>query len=72
MDHGALQVAYKVPWTAISSLLGQFSVQFGDPQVLLYLNLAYLLPSIPALMIHSSFQNKLETSLGVPRAALIR
>lgn len=72
MVHGALQVAYKVPWTAISSLLGQFTIQFGNPQVLLYLNLAYLLPSIPALMLHSSLQNKLEMSLGVACAALVR
>jgi hypothetical protein len=67
-----LQVAYKVPWTAISSLLGQFSVQFNQPAILLWLNLAYFLPSVPALLLHSSLQDRLEQRLGLPRAAMAR
>eukprot|EP00879_Flechtneria_rotunda_P030186 GHRR01032786.1.p1 GENE.GHRR01032786.1~~GHRR01032786.1.p1 ORF type:complete len:400 (+),score=128.31 GHRR01032786.1:44-1243(+) len=65
-------VAYKVPWTAISSLLGQLSKQFDEPKVLLYLNLAYFVPSVPALLVHSSLQDALERSFGVPKAALLR
>lgn len=34
-----VQVAYKVPWTAVSSLLGQLATKFHDPRVLLHLNL---------------------------------
>jgi hypothetical protein len=67
-----LQVAYKVPWTAISSLLGQFSVRFNQPAILLWLNLAYFLPSVPALLLHSSLQERLEQWLGLPRAAMAR
>lgn len=67
-----LQVGYKVPWTAISSLLHQFNQQFQQPKVLLWLNLAYFLPSIPALLLHSSLQDVLEQRLGVPKAAVAR
>ncbi|KAF6261556.1 hypothetical protein COO60DRAFT_1636708 [Scenedesmus sp. NREL 46B-D3] len=67
-----LQVAYKVPWTAISSLLGQLSVQFNQPAILLWLNLAYFIPSVPALLLHSSLQERLEQALGLPRAAMAR
>uniref|UniRef100_A0A383VLG1 Uncharacterized protein n=1 Tax=Tetradesmus obliquus TaxID=3088 RepID=A0A383VLG1_TETOB len=67
-----IAVAYKVPWTAISSLLGQLSVQFQQPSILLWLNLAYFLPSLPALLLHSSLQEKLEQRMGLPRAAMGR
>ncbi|WIA22536.1 hypothetical protein OEZ86_009526 [Tetradesmus obliquus] len=67
-----IAVAYKVPWTAISSLLGQLSVQFQQPSILLWLNLAYFLPSLPALLLHSSLQEKLEQRMGLPRAAMAR
>jgi hypothetical protein len=67
-----LQVGYKVPWTAISSLLHQFNQQFQQPKVLLWLNLAYFLPSMPALLLHSSLQDLLERKLGVPKAAMAR
>jgi hypothetical protein len=67
-----LQVGYKIPWTAISSLLHQFNQQFQQPKVLLWLNLAYFLPSMPALLLHSSLQDVLERKLGAPNAALAR
>lgn len=66
------QVGYKVPWTAISSLLHQLNQQFQQPKVLLWLNLAYFLPSIPTLLLHSSLQDVLEQWLGVPKAAMAR
>lgn len=68
----ASQVGYKVPWTAISSLLHQISTAFQQPKVLLWLNLAYFVPSMPALLLHSSLQDCLERRLGVPTAALAR
>jgi hypothetical protein len=49
----AVAVAYKTPWTAVSSLLGQLADLHG-PRVLLGLNLAYFLPSIPVLLSHAS------------------
>jgi hypothetical protein len=42
------QVAYKTPWTAISSLLGQLAADHG-PRSLLALNLCYFLPPMPLL-----------------------
>lgn len=42
-----------------------------QPKVLLWLNLADdFLPSMPALLLHSSLQDALKLSLGVPKAAL--
>lgn len=49
----AIAVAYKTPWTAVSSLLGQLAELHG-PRVLLGLNLAYFLPSIPVLLAHAA------------------
>lgn len=67
-----LQVGYKVPWTAVSSLLHQFNQHFQEPRVLLWLNLAYFLPSVPALLLHSSVQDVLEARLGVAKAGAAR
>lgn len=61
-----------MPWTAISSLLHQISTALQQPKVLLWLNLAYFVPSMPALLLHSSLQDCLERRLGVPTAALAR
>ena len=67
----APQVAYKTAWTAISSLLAQFSRDFG-PQVLLHLNVAYFLPSIPVLLLQSAFQERIEARFGLAGSALAR
>lgn len=53
----APQVAYKLAWTAISSLLSQYSQQHG-PEILLYLNVAYFFPSIPVLILQTAFNDK--------------
>ncbi len=73
VDHacGRPQVAYKTAWTAISSLLTQFSRDFG-PQVLLHLNVAYFFPSIPVLLLQSAFQERIEARFGLARSALAR
>lgn len=65
------QVAYKTAWTAISSLLSQFSRDFG-PQVLLHLNVAYFFPSIPVLLLQSAFQERIEQRFGLAGSALAR
>lgn len=43
-------MAYTVLWIMLTSQLGTYSKVFG-PQVLLQLNLAYYLPSIPVLVL---------------------
>ena len=80
----ALAVAYKTPWTAVSSLLGQLAALYG-PRVLLALNLAYFLPSIPVLLSHAAAAggdggeggggndgSSFEARAGVPTAAALR
>lgn len=66
-----VSVAYKMPWTALSSLLTQFSKEFG-PEVLLYLNVAYFFPSIPVLVLQSAVHSQLEAYLGPARSYLWR
>lgn len=62
------QVSYKVAWTAISSLLTQLSAQYG-PEVLLQLNVAYFLPSVPILMLQTLLNERLERRIGVPQVS---
>jgi hypothetical protein len=50
-----IAVAYKAPWTAISSLLGQLALSHG-PRSLLALNLAYFLPPMILLWVMSFVQ----------------
>lgn len=64
-------MAYKLAWTAISSLLSQFSRDYG-PQVLLQLNVAYFLPSIPVLLLQTSFNDVMDRKLGMAKATLFR
>lgn len=65
------QVAYKLPWTAISSLLSQFSRDFG-PQVLLQLNVAYFFPSIPVLVLQTLFNDSMDKKFGLAKGAATR
>lgn len=66
-----LSVGYKIPWTAISSLLGQLGRDFG-PNSLLYLNIAYFFPSIPVLLLQSRYQEQLERRYGVAESTFLR
>ena len=52
-----MQVSYKLAFTAISSLLSQYSNQYG-PDILLQLNVAYFFPSIPVLMLQTAFNDR--------------
>lgn len=65
------QVGYKVPWTAISSLLGYLSRRHG-PSILLHLNLAYMLPALPVLAAQSLAGEALERRAGVARSTAAR
>ena len=51
------QVSYKLAWTAISSLLTQYSKQHG-PDILLWLNVCYFFPSIPVLVLQTAFNDR--------------
>ncbi|KAF8063664.1 hypothetical protein HT031_003519 [Scenedesmus sp. PABB004] len=66
-----IAVGYKTPWTAIASLLHQLADSHGGG-VLLQLNLAYLVPSLPLLAVHAAAADALERRLGLPRAVLAR
>lgn len=59
----ASQVAYSLGWMTFSSLLGYFSSLYGA-QILLYMNIAYFLPSIPLLTVSSIFDEALEAKFG--------
>ncbi|GAX81468.1 hypothetical protein CEUSTIGMA_g8897.t1 [Chlamydomonas eustigma] len=66
-----ISVSYKLPWTCISSLLSQFSRDYG-PEVLLQLNFAYFFPSIPILVLQTIFNERMDQKLGLPLGALVR
>ncbi|GFR41593.1 hypothetical protein Agub_g2316 [Astrephomene gubernaculifera] len=66
-----ISVAYKLAWTAISSLLSQYSKVYG-PGILLQLNVAYFFPSIPVLMLQTAFNDRMDRRLGLPAGALLR
>ncbi|GLC52618.1 hypothetical protein PLESTB_000649700 [Pleodorina starrii] len=66
-----ISVAYKLAWTAISSLLSQYSKAYG-PGILLQLNVAYFFPSIPVLMLQAVFNDRMDRRLGLPGGALLR
>ena len=66
-----MQVSYKLAWTSISSLLSQFSRDYG-PEVLLQINIAYFFPSIPVLCLQTVFNDGMDRRMGLPLAALTR
>eukprot|EP00887_Chlorella_sp_A99_P002817 scaffold6.g2817.t1 len=66
-----LSVAYTSVWLAVSSQLGYYRKLHG-PQVLLQLNLAYFLPSIPLLVLSAYLDRSLEKRFGVARTILGR
>lgn len=58
-------------WLAVSSELSHYRSLYG-PQVLLHLNIAYYVPSIPLLIFQSFFDERLEAAFGVSRTILSR
>ncbi|KXZ43097.1 hypothetical protein GPECTOR_102g50 [Gonium pectorale] len=59
----AISVAFTVLWILVTSQLGHYSKLFG-PQILLQLNLAFYLPSIPVLLLSGSLERALDARLG--------
>ncbi|GIM01280.1 hypothetical protein Vretimale_6080 [Volvox reticuliferus] len=59
----SISVAFMVLWILVTSQLGHYSKLFG-PQILLQLNLAFYLPSIPVLILSGSLERVLDARLG--------
>ncbi|BDA46393.1 hypothetical protein COCOBI_08-4860 [Coccomyxa sp. Obi] len=66
-----VSIAHSVPWFTVSSLLSFYSVLYG-PQILLMMNIAYYLPSIPLLIFSAACDDWLDLKFGVPRVILTR
>ncbi|KAI7843994.1 hypothetical protein COHA_002532 [Chlorella ohadii] len=66
-----VSVAFTSAWLAVSSQLDYYRKLHG-PQVLLQLNIAYYLPSIPLLVVSAFLDKPLEERLGVARTILTR
>lgn len=60
-----LQLAFTMVWMLIISQLGYYKLLYG-PQVLLQMNIAYFLPSIPLLGLSSQFDERLDQKFGMP------
>ena len=58
-----LQLAFTMVWMTIVSQLGYYKLLYG-PQVLLQMNIAYFLPSIPLLGLSSFYDEKLDQQFG--------
>ena len=65
------QIAFTAGWTAISSLIGYYKALYG-PHMLLHLNLAYFLPSLPTLVLQSVWDARLDGKYGIAKAATVR
>lgn len=59
-----LQLAFTMVWMTIISQLGYYKILYG-PQVLLQMNIAYFLPSIPLLGLSSQFDERLDQKFGM-------
>ena len=58
-----MQIAHSIPWFTVSSLLSYYSVLYG-PQILLMMNIAYYLPSIPLLIFSAACDDWLDLKFG--------
>ncbi|KAK9817758.1 hypothetical protein WJX72_001709 [[Myrmecia] bisecta] len=67
----SVSVAFTIVWMTISSELGYYKLLYG-PQVLLLMNIAYFLPSIPLLFVSSLCDGWLDRRYGVARTILAR
>lgn len=59
----AVQLAFTIAWMTVSSLLAHYKLKYG-PAILLQMNIAYFLPSIPLLLISSCLDEWLDHTLG--------
>ncbi len=66
-----ISVTYTIGWTTISSELAYFKHLFG-PAILLQLNLAYFLPSIPILLLQTWLDEHFDRKFGPGKATAFR
>eukprot|EP00775_Hariotina_reticulata_P003412 gene3412-3685_t len=66
-----ISLAYTFPWIIMLSQLAHYSKIYG-PQVLLQLNIAHYLPSIPVLLIIGHFEKLLDQQLGNTASMAVR
>eukprot|EP00878_Enallax_costatus_P041856 GHUV01048761.1.p1 GENE.GHUV01048761.1~~GHUV01048761.1.p1 ORF type:complete len:240 (+),score=41.68 GHUV01048761.1:464-1183(+) len=66
-----LSIAYTTPWIIMLSQLAYYSKIYG-PQVLLQLNIAYYLPSIPILLLAGHVEKLLDEQFGSTASMAIR
>ena len=66
-----LQMAFTAGWMTVSSLLGHYKLKYG-PQILLQMNIAYFLPSIPLLILSSFLDDWLDKRFGIAKTILAR
>lgn len=65
-----VSVAFTSAWVAVSSQLGYYR-QIHGPAVLLQLNIAYFMPSIPLLIFSAFLDKPLEERLGAADAGAV-
>ena len=65
------QVACSVGWSAVSSELARFAATFGSG-VLLQLNLAFFLPSVPLLLLQAALDQRIDARFGRLRSNFFR
>jgi len=66
-----VSIAFTIGWMTVSSLLDHYKLQYG-PAILLQMNLAYFLPSIPLLLISSCLDDVLDRKYGIAKTTLMR
>ncbi len=65
------QVAYTVGWTAVSSELTYYTTLYG-PEILLLLNVAYFVPSLPIMVLQTLCDSAFDRAFGVASATATR
>ncbi|GAX74520.1 hypothetical protein CEUSTIGMA_g1969.t1 [Chlamydomonas eustigma] len=66
-----ISVGYMMTWVLITSELGYYSKRFG-PQILLQLNFAFYIPSIPVLLLSGQMEKFLDHRFGKIESMAIR
>lgn len=65
------QMAFMIMWVMVTAQLGHYSKLYG-PQVLLLLNFAFYVPSIPMLVLSANLEPYLERTMGHVPSMMLR